>query len=191
MSPPFDEECIDATDREKKFIYCRSNVASKSHPWLLKRLFKLVIVLPPLRFGLGALFGLCASVAICFFPFPEGKLLSMVMGPLSLVFAFLIDKYTNTSVCMPSTAMNIVQGRASFLCAMTVYIGMFFGTSHVVSQLHYAIASSPAENQVRMEIFPQKLFLELNEVCFLPLYDVMIVICMSMVVIVLKDTVDY
>ncbi|KDO23689.1 hypothetical protein SPRG_11137 [Saprolegnia parasitica CBS 223.65] len=136
---------------------------TKPAPSLLKRLAKRVLVQPTVRFGLGAAFGLSTAVAVCFFPFPKGKLMSAAFAPFMLVFAYLLEKYTTTSVCLPTTCLRIWHGKASFLAAATVYLGMYAGAAYITRQLHGAIASSPTKDQDHMALFSEKLFFEMQD----------------------------
>ncbi|OQR97237.1 hypothetical protein ACHHYP_12353 [Achlya hypogyna] len=136
---------------------------AKPTPSLLKSLVKRVVVQPTVRFGLGAAFGLSASVAVCFFPFPKGKMMSAAFAPFMLVFAYLLQKYTATSVCMPATCLSIFYGKASVLAAATVYLGMYAGAAYIAAQLHDAIDSSPTKDRDHMELFCEKLFFEMQD----------------------------
>ncbi|RHY28608.1 hypothetical protein DYB32_005835 [Aphanomyces invadans] len=128
-----------------------------------KRTFKSLFVIPTIRFLLGAAFGLTATVTICFFPFPKGKFMSFACAPLALVFAYLLDKYTHTSVCMSTTAIQVLQGKASFAAAWIVYLGMYFGSSFIINEFHHAIETSPPRDRQYMELVVEKLYFAMNE----------------------------
>ncbi|OQR93698.1 hypothetical protein THRCLA_08380 [Thraustotheca clavata] len=129
----------------------------------VRSLTKRVFVQPTLRFSLGAAFGLSATIAVCFFPFPQGKLLSAAFVPVMIAFAYLLEKYTSTSVCMPTTCLRILQGRASFLASATVYFGMYAGASYITKQLYETIENAPRKDQDQMQLFCEKLFFEMED----------------------------
>ncbi|CAK4067872.1 unnamed protein product [Aphanomyces euteiches] len=129
----------------------------------MRRMLKQLFVLPTIRFALGAVFGATATVTICFFPFPKGKYFSFICAPIALAFAFLLDKYTNTSVCMVTTAIKVIQRKASFTTAWVVYLGMYFGASYIIDQFQHAIDTSPPKDRQYMELVVEKLYFAMNE----------------------------
>ncbi|RHY48799.1 hypothetical protein DYB34_002529 [Aphanomyces astaci] len=157
--PPLHDTAIPASVSKDLLA---SKEGSSSSAWV-KRAFKSLFVLPTIRFLLGALFGVTATVTICFFPFPKGKYMSFVCAPLALMFAYLLDKYTNTSVCMATTAIKVLQGKASLSVAWVVYLGMYFGSSYIINEFHHAIATSPPKDRQYMELVVEKLYFAMNE----------------------------
>lgn len=116
-----------------------------------------------IRFALGALFGASLTACLVFFPFPNGKTYSLILAPVTMALAYLIEKYTTCTTLLPLSLIRIFQRKASLIQLMCVYGGMYFGSSYVMKEIRYAIASAPAKDQEHMAVFMEQLFLSLKE----------------------------
>ena len=96
-----------------------------------------------IRFTLAALYGAALSTMLSFFPFPKGKIYSMMLGPVVLVLGFLVEKYSRCSVLLPLSLIQWFRRESSFLQWLVVFSGMYIGASYVVGQFRHAIETSP------------------------------------------------